>query len=513
MQSKENSTRLVKNTLFLYLRMFLTMAVGLYTSRIVLDKLGVDNYGIYNVVGGVVAMFSIVSSSLVTAIIRFITVELGRSNIERLKTVFSTSVNVQIGISLIIVLLAEIVGVWFLNYKMNIPPDRMYAANWVLQCSILTFCINLISVPYNALIVAHEHMKTFAYVSILEVVLKFVVAISLVYSPYDKLIVYAILLVLVALTIRVVYGIYCKRHFEECIYTTKLDRSLLKEMGSFAGWNFFGSTAFLFNTQGVNILVNMFFGVAFNAARGVATQVDSVVRQFVTNFTTAINPQIMKSYAAGDMEYLFQLICRGAKYSYFLMFIFVVPFVYEADMILSLWLKDVPAYAATFLRLSFFASLADILGNATANAAMATGRIKRYYIWVGSVGCLVFPLSWIAFALGAPATASYIAFILVYTILVFLKVYLIKGLMNFPVRKFLVEVVKPIIIVSILSFVIPGLLYFNMQEGWIRLIAVVIVSIPSTVLLIAGLGMQQQEREFAIAKAKSFVNHKIFHTK
>ena len=293
-QTSENNKRIAKNTVALYLRTLITMAVGLYTSRVVLNVLGVDDYGLYNVVGGVVAMFSILTATLSQAISRYFTFELGKNDTKKLHVIFCTGVNIQLIMSMIVVVIAEIGGVWFLNSKMNIPPDRMIAANWVLQFSILSFVVTLISVPYNAAIIAHEKMKAFAYVGVLEASLKLAIAFVLFVSPIDKLITYGFLLVVVSVVIRLVYGNFCHKHFEECHYEFFIDKSLLTEMAKFAGLNAITCSAFMFNTQGVNILSNLFFGVAINAARGIALQVDTVIRGFVTNFTTAAKPQIIK---------------------------------------------------------------------------------------------------------------------------------------------------------------------------------------------------------------------------
>lgn len=325
----ENNKRIAKNALLLYFRTFFTMAVALYTSRVILKVLGIEDYGIYNVIGGVVAMFSAISGTLSSSISRFLTYELGENKSERLNRIFSTSVNIQVIISIIIILTGEIVGVWFINYKMQIPAERLIAANWVFQCSLFTFIINLISIPYNACIIAHEKMSAFAYISILEVTLKLVIVYSLLISPYDKLITYAILLTVVSLFIRSTYSIYCKRHFTECKYHLSYEKKLLKEMLSFAGWSFLGNSAYIFNTQGINILINIFFGVTLNAARGITTQVEGAIMQFVNNFTMAINPQITKSYASGEKDYMFSLICQGAKYSYILLLFFVIPFFFR----------------------------------------------------------------------------------------------------------------------------------------------------------------------------------------
>lgn len=333
--SSQNNKRIAKNTMLLYGRMFLMMLIGLYTSRVVLNALGVEDYGIYNVVGGLVTMFSMLSGSLSAAISRFITYELGKENQDKLSRIFSASVTIQLLLSLIIVILAELIGVWFLNEKMSIPSDRMVAANAVLQISIITFVINLISVPYNAVIIAHERMSAFAYISILEAIGKLVIASLIVASPLDKLIFYAILMCALSVLIRMIYGFYCKRHFNECSYHFRWDKGLLGQMFKFAGWNFFGAGSALLMTQGVNMLMNMFFGVTINAARGVANQVDSTVQQFVNNFTTAINPQITKSYASEDLPYMHKLVCIGSKYSFFLTWFFALPLLLEADIVLN----------------------------------------------------------------------------------------------------------------------------------------------------------------------------------
>jgi O-antigen/teichoic acid export membrane protein len=357
---KQDNGRIAKNTLLLYMRTILVMLVSLFTSRVVLSALGGDDYGIYNVVGGVVAMFTVVSGALSASISRFITFELGRNDIEKLKRIFSTSINIQIGISLLILLLGETIGVWFLNYKMNIPVERLDAANWVLQCSLITFIINLISVPYNAAIIAHEKMSAFAYISILEVILKLLIVYLLYISMWDKLIVYSSLLVLVAIIIRMVYGVYCNRCFVETRYLLVYDRALIKNMTSFAGWGFFTNTAYMFNTQGINILINMFFGVGVNAACGITMQVEAAIMKFVNDFTTALNPQITKSYAMNDFDTMNKLVIRGAKFSYFLLFILSLPILIETDYILGLWLEEVPEHTVAFVRLAIIGTMITI---------------------------------------------------------------------------------------------------------------------------------------------------------
>ena len=503
MQTSDNNKRIAKNTLLLYVRMLFTMAVSLFTSRVILNTLGVEDYGTYNVVGGIVTMFSVLSGSLSASISRFITFELGRGNIQRLKTVFSTGVNIQLGMSLFIVLIAEVVGVWFLNAKMNIPSDRLVAANWVFQCAILTFVLNLLSVPYNAAIIAHEKMSVFAYISVVEVTLKLIIVYMLTISPFDRLKTYAVLLLCVGAIIRFIYGYYCKRHFEECTYHFILDKPVLKEMTGFAGWNFLGNGAYMLNTQGVNILMNLYFGVAVNAARGVATQVDAALKQFVNNFTTAVNPQITKSYAQGDLEYMHKLVCRSAKFSAFLMMFFAVPIILETNTILTIWLKTVPDYAVIFLQWIIISSFMDtVLANSLVTSMFATGKIKRYQIIVTTVGCLVFPLSWIAFKLGFEPQVGYILYFIIYTILLFVRLYLLKDMVKLPVMMYVREVLLKVILVMCISFVLPMALRLSMQEGWLRLITICAIGTIITALVEFRIGLTTNERLFVTEKLK-----------
>lgn len=502
-QTSDNNKRIAKNTLLLYVRMLFTMAVSLFTSRVILNTLGVEDYGINNVVGGIVTMFSVLSGSLSASISRFITFELGKGNLQRLKTVFSTGVNIQLGMSLLVVILAEAVGIWFLNTKMNIPVERLNAANWVFQCAILTFVLNLLSVPYNAAIIAHEKMSAFAYISVVEVSLKLIIVYMLMISPFDRLETYAVLLLLVGAVIRFIYGYYCKRHFEECTYHFVFDKPVLKEMTGFAGWNFLGNGAYMLNTQGVNILMNLYFGVAVNAARGIATQVDAALKQFVNNFTTAVNPQITKSYAQGDLDYMHKLVCRSAKFSAFLMMFFAVPIILETNTILTIWLKTVPDYAVLFLQWIIISSFMDtVLANSLVTSMFATGKIKRYQIIVTTVGCLVFPLSWIAFKLGFEPQVGYILYFIIYTILLFVRLYLLKDMVKLPVMMYIREVLYKLAPIIVVGFAIPGILILTMDAGWLRLILVCLLSVLVTAASEYFIGLSNKEKNFVAEKIK-----------
>lgn len=513
-QTSDNNKRIAKNTLLLYVRMLFTMAVSLFTSRVILNTLGVEDYGIYNVVGGIVTMFSVLSGSLSSSISRFVTFELGKGNIERLKTIFSTGVNIQLGMSVLIIIVAEAVGIWFLNIKMNIPADRMVAANWVFQCAILTFVLNLLSVPYNAAIIAHEKMSAFAYISVVEVSLKLIIVYMLMISPFDRLETYAVLLLLVGAVIRFIYGYYCKRHFEECTYHFVIDKPVLKEMTGFAGWNFFGNGAYMLNTQGINILMNLYFGVAVNAARGIATQVDAALKQFVNNFTTAVNPQITKSYAQGDLDYMHKLVCRSAKFSAFLMLFFAIPIILETHSILTIWLKTVPEYAAVFLQLIIISSFVDtVLANSLVTSMFATGNIKRYQIIVTTVGCLVFPFSWIAFQLGFQPEIAYVLYFIVYAILLGVRLFLLKDMVKLPVMMYVREVLFRFFPVMMISFIPPTIIRFSMQEGLMRLILLCLVSAIVTAIIEYWIGLTKNERKFILDKINNNIKGKYLKMK
>lgn len=498
--SQANNKRIAKNTILLYFRTMFVMVIALYTSRVILNELGVDDYGIFNAVGGVVAMFTVISSALSSSISRFITYELGHGDKSRLSAIFSTSLNIQFAIAAIVLILCEIGGVWFLNCKMSIPPDRLVAANWVLQCSLLSFCVGLISVPYNACIIAHEHMSAFAYISVLEAVLKLVICYMLITSPWDQLITYAVLMLAVSVLIRIVYGVYCSNHFEECHYHIVKDKPLLREMTSFAGWGFFTNMAWVFNTQGVNLLVNVFFGVALNAARGIATQVEGAVLQFVNNFTTAINPQITKCYGAGEKEAMFSLVCRGAKFSLLLLLFIAVPLELETEYILTLWLKIVPNHAVTFIRLVIIGIMVNALGNTGYTACMATGNIKKYVLSITTVGILVFPLTWVAYKLGMPAETTYIIYISVYIIVDIVRLYIMRGLLNFPAMMFVQKVLIPLICTISVGSILPIIVYSSMSQSLIRLFVTTIVSFFSIGLATCYIGLTKHEREMTLGK-------------
>lgn len=505
---QSNNRRLAKNTLLLYLRMIVVMLVGLYTSRVILQVLGVSDYGVYNAVGGVVTMLSVLSSALSSAISRYLTFELGRGDKERLRKVFSTSLNVQVMISIVILVLGVVAGGWFLNHKMNIPDGRMDAANWVLYCSLISFAVSLISVPYSASIVSHERMSVFAYMSVLEVTLKLLIVFALYVSPFDKLKSYAVLLLCVAVLIRFIYARYCKKKFEECSYHMVFDKSLLKEMTQFASWNFLGNSAWIFNNQGINILINIYFGVVLNAARGIAAQVEGLAMHFVSNFMIALNPQITKCYASGKYDEMHQLVCRGARFSFYLVILFAIPICLETDRVLDLWLGRVPDYSVLFVRMTFLCTLCSVLGNTLVTAQLATGKIKRYQIIITLCGLWVFPLTWLVYELGGDAVWCYVFFVAIYFLLIFVRIYLVKDLIHMPWKMYVKDVLLKCLVVAIMALMLPMLFRCAMPASLWRFLAVCMVSLISSIAVIYGIGMQASER-LAINRMIQTYSHRI----
>lgn len=491
----QNNRRIAKNTLFLYARMFLMMIISLYTSRVVLNALGVDDYGIYNVVGGVVTLFTILSGSLSAAIQRFITYELGGGDENRLKKVFSTSISVQVALIVIITLLLETIGVWFLNNKMVIPDDRMYAANWLFQFSVITFAVNLWIVPYNAEIIAHEKMSVFAYISIFEGVAKLVIAFLILYEPFDRLIYYGLLVLVVSVIVQSIYRWYCKKHFEECHYSFIYDKELLKSMFGFSGWNFIGAASAVLRDQGGNIILNMFFGPAVNAARGVAMSINSAIHGFTTNFMMSLNPQITKNYATGNHEYMFKLIFQGARLSFYILFLVALPIIITAPYLLKVWLGTVPEHAASFTRLVIVFTLSECLASPLITAMLATGRIRNYQLIVGGCQLLNLPISYVLLRLGLVPESVFVVAIVISVLCEMLRLIMLKNMINLSVASFLRNVYLNVIIVSVISCLAPVALgFFYPLRSISSFFVLAFVSFLSAALTIYFVGCTKNDR-------------------
>lgn len=501
MSQSANNKRIAKNTLLLYVRMLFGMLVSLYTSRVILQTLGVEDYGVYNVVGGVITMFTFLNSAMSSATSRYITFEIGKGNMEQLKKVFSTALQIHAAIALLIVILGETVGLWFLMNELVIPEGRMEAAMWVYQCSIVTAVVTIMSVPYNADIIAHEKMSAFAYISVLEILLKLAIVYLLVALPFDKLKVYAVLVLMVGLLIRYIYTRYCHKHFEESHYIHRIDKPLLKEMSSFAGWSFWGNLAGILYTQGLNMMLNIFFGPVVNAARGIATQIQSVVTQFVTNFQMALNPQITKTHASGEIDKMHSLMFRSARFSFMLLFFLSLPIMLETNYILTLWLGIVPENTDIFARIIIAISLIYTIANPCVIANQATGKVKVYQAVVGGLLLLILPISYIVLKMGAPAYSVFIVHFCVESVAQFARMYMLRNMIDLPLLSYVKNIYLPIMGVVVLSVVLPMLVYNNMQEGIMRLLAVGVTCVISVAITSLFIGMTRNERTFLIDKS------------
>lgn len=485
--------------------MLLTMAISLYTSRIVLNTLGVEDFGIYNVVGGFVTMFAFLNSAMASATQRFLSFEIGRKDFVQLRNVFSMSVNIHFIIAFVILLLAETVGLWFVNTQLTIPPERMNAAQWVYQFSILSMMVSIVSVPYNAIIIAHERMNVFAWVSIAEVSLKLLIVFMLQWFGFDKLKLYAVLVFSVSLIIRLIYGLYCKYKFKESKFRFFWDKPLFRTLMSYAGWNLWGNAASVIMGQGVNVLLNIFFGPVVNAARGIAYQVRGAVQQFVGNFQMAMNPQIIKLYASDNMKQMHQLIFRGAKYSFFLLFIMSLPILLETEIILRLWLKTVPEYTVIFTRLIIVNILIDSISGPLMTAAQASGRIKLYQSVVGGLLILNLPISYFFLKIGfAPQITVYVS-ICVSIVALYARLKIINPLVNMKIMEYMNAVVFRIIPVVLIAFIPPFLIYYSLEGNFVRLLFTGAVSIISVLTTIYYLGLNKTEQQFMNSKVKQFI--------
>ena len=491
----ENSRRIVKNTLMLYVRMLVLMLIGFYTSRVVLGALGETDYGVYNVVGGVVAMFTVISGALNSAISRFITFELGKGSEARLNKVYSTAVLIQAAIALIVAVIAEPVGIWFINNEMTIAPERTPAAIWVLHFSVFSFVVNLLSVPQMASITAHERMSAYAYIGLMDGFLRLMVAFLILRSPFDRLISYAALMAVVVLMVRVAYGIYCRRNFEECRFRPVFDPKLVKEMFSFAGWNFIGVSSGVLRDHGGNILVNLFFGPAMNAARGVAMQVFTALQGFVTNFMTAVNPQITKSYASDDKEYMLTLVRKSSRMSFYLLFIIALPVIFNADFLLEIWLKDVPDNASAFVRLFLIFALSDSLSYPLVTAQLATGNIKKYQIIVGGMNMLNLPVSYIFLKAGFPAESTIVVAIVISQLCFFARLSLLKRMINLHVKTFLREVYFNVIAVVAVALIVPLMFEMIKPSGVTGFASSILICLCSVSLSVLFVGFGKIERK------------------
>ncbi|WP_304322103.1 lipopolysaccharide biosynthesis protein [Phocaeicola plebeius] len=503
---RTNGKRIAKNTLMLYVRMLISMVVGLFTSRIIINTLGEIDFGLCNVVGGIVVMFGFINTAMANATSRHLTYALGIADKIQLKKTFSACVTIHIAIAIIVLILSETIGLWFFYHKMVIPTERIDAAFWVFQFSILTSMLTIINVPYMSSVIAHERMGAFAWLSISDVILKLIIVYMLMIIPYDKLITYSILLFIVYLINWSIYRIYCLIKFEECHWIFFFEKTLYKELTTFASWTLIGNLAVILYSQGLNLLLNIFFGPTINAARAISNRVQSIIVQFSNNFQTALNPQITKSYANKNLAEMHQLIFASSKYSCFLLFFLSLPIIIEADQILHLWLGIVPDYTVTFLRITFLSSIIDGISNPIIISAQATGKIKIYQIVIGGTLLLILPISYILLKLDYPPTAVYITQLIIVIAAHLIRVIMVKPMIQLSIKQYTKNVIFKIIPVCLISYIITLLTYFCYEETWLRIIYTSIASSLSMLILIYTIGLNDTEKIIVKSKIQNFLN-------
>lgn len=501
-----NNKRIAKNTLLLYFRMLFMMVVSLYTSRVILNTLGVVDYGINNVVGGVIAMLGFLTGSLGAASSRYITYDLGKGDMAVMKRTFGNILSIHFILAGIVLVVGETLGLWFMSTQLQIPSERMTAAMWVYQFSIFSSILAVISVPYNATIIAHEKMSAFAYISIVDAVLKLLIVYLLLVIPYDKLIVYAILFFCIQAFDRIVYGVYCSRHFEETRTRPSYDGKLFREIFAFAGWTMNGNLAVIGYTQGLNILLNMFFGPAINAARGIAVQVQGVCQQFCSNFQMALNPQLTKSYAQGDLKDMHRLLVKSSKFSFYILFFIVLPLMLEAGFVLKVWLGIVPEHTVTFLRLILIVGLLYTLSNPILVSVHATGKLKRFQIIEGSMLLSIVPIAYILLKFfGIRPEYVFVVHIIVELFTQYARLRIVLPMISMQLSDYVKNVINPILKVLVLSPIIPIVIYKVMQQSVLKFFVVCFVCVICMSVVIYFIGCTYNERLFLHNKMSTII--------
>ena len=508
MNNNNDNRRIAKNTIFLYLRMLLIMVVSLYTSRIILQALGVQDFGIYNVVGGVVAMFSMISSSLTAAISRFFTYELGKNNFEHLSQIFSSSLFTQVALVLLLFICMETFGLWFVNYKMNIPIERLLAANWVLQCSIISFSIGIISASYNAVIIAYERMDAFAYIGIIEAILKLLVAMVLLYGgSADLLVLYSILQLIVSVAIGLSYIIFGIKKLPGCAVYPKFNLNMFKKIFGYTTWSVFGSLSYAGYNYGYNILLNLFFDPAVNAARGVAVQVQNAVYSFANNFQASLNPQIIKNYAVRNIDRMHQLIFTSSKFSFFMMLLLSLPLTLEADYLLNVWLVEVPPHAVNFVRLILITITFECLAGPMICSNNATGKIKWFQILTNSVFLLSVPVCYLILSIGCLPESIYIIYIASFFISQSIRYIIVFPSISMKMSVYFRSVIARVIVVSIIAIPVPVFLCILIPKSFFSFVVVSLTAMCMVIISVFFFGMTINERKFALSKIKGLKCH------
>lgn len=484
----------MRNTALLYFRMALMMCINLYTSRAIMQALGIEDYGVFYVVWGVVYIFSFINASMTATTQRFLTFELGAGNKQRLHEVFITSVNIHVIISLLVVLISETVGVWFLSEQMVIPDGRQGAAMWCFQLSVVTAVAEVMSCPYQSVIIAREKMSAFAYISILDAFLKLAIVGMLLITDYDRLIVYAILYTTEKLLIRLVYNLYCTRHFEESRYKWFYNKSLFRSMSSFAGWKMLENLAYALYTQGLNMLLNVFFGPVANAAQAAASQAQNAIAQFSRNFQLAVNPQITKSYASDQLREMHLLVFRGTRLTFCLLLILCLPLFVEAPFVLNLWLKEVPEGTAGFLRLLLVILMVQESSGSLIVAISATGKIKKYEVITGGLMITIVPVAYIVLKMGGAPWSVYATYLVIAVSAYIATLRIVLPQVHLPFSDYFLNVLRPCFMLLLASLVVPVAMKQLMAPGVLCSVLTIGVTVLSTGILCYAIGFDHVMR-------------------
>lgn len=501
-----NSGRIVKNTVALYGRSLIVLLISLYTSRVILNSLGVEDYGLYNVVGGVIAMLGFLNTTMAATYQRYFNVAMGEGKEQDVKMLFRTSLSVQLILAIAVVVLGESVGLWFLVNKLVVPEGRMGAAQVLYQVTIVSFVLSVFKAPFGAMITAYEKMSIYAVFSIIESLLKLGIAIVIQLVSSDKLIIYSFLMLFITFVDIALYIVFCKTRIRTTSFGFNWDKNILKSMLSFSTWSTIGTFSYTLKSQGLNIVLNLFFGTVVNAARGVASQVLHSVNQFISSFQTAFRPQLTKLYASGDYKAAMRLYYGATKLSYYLIFTISLPILLETDFILHIWLGDiVPEYSAVFTQLILLTAFVSAFANPTSCIAHATGNIKNFSIITGSVTLLIVPVAYVFLKMGYGPTSAMVVSLVVTIIVQLIRLIVVSRITVLKVGDYLLHVILPVIIYSSLCVIAPFIIKFSMSEGWGRLFAVLLVSAVSSLSFAWLVGLDKGEKTFVISKVRSLI--------
>lgn len=490
----EDNKRIAKNTVYLYLRTSITIIVSIYTSRVVFRALGIEDFGIWGVLGGIITMFNFINQSLSSSIFRYVTYAIGAEDEEQINKVYSCSIIIHIGLALLIFILCETIGQWLFIEKLNIPESKYETSKIVFNIAILTSSISLLSVPFNSVIIAYERMHIFAYLSIVDTILKLAIAGVVYLVTSNKLVWYSVMMLSVTILMLLFYYVYVHVSFRNLKFRWIMEKRLFKSLLTFSGWNMFGNIAAVGYNQGLTILLNIFFGPTVNAARSISLQIEQTIRTFVTNFQSAINPQIVKTFAQKEMSQMHTLMYRSSKFSLFLLYIFALPIVIETDKILYIWLGQVQPETVKFIRIMFCVIALETISNSIMTGVMASGIIKRYQITVSSILIAIVPVSYIVLKAGAPAESVFIVYLAIEIIAVIARLYIARDILKFSLRKFTKYVIAHSITVIILGALPPFLLHITMPDGYIRFTIVILCGGITSIASIYLFGLSQSER-------------------